>query len=70
MNIININTDYINLAQFLKLAAIVGSGGEAKIFLAEIDVFVNGELEDRRGRKLYDNDVVNVHGEDFIIKCI
>lgn len=60
---IEISTDYIPLGQFLKLANIVESGGMVKIFLAEFEVFVNGELESRRGRKLYVGDTVEI--EEF-----
>ncbi|MGP4059667.1 S4 domain-containing protein YaaA [Halobacillus litoralis] len=60
---IGITTEYIPLGQFLKLANIVESGGMVKIFLAEFEVFVNGELENRRGRKLYLGDTVEI--EEF-----
>ena len=58
---------YITLQQFLKLKDIISSGGEAKFFLAENDVRVNGETEKRRGRKLYPGDVVTVKGRKFEI---
>ncbi|RPF51138.1 S4 domain-containing protein YaaA [Aquisalibacillus elongatus] len=58
--IIEIDTNEITLGQFLKLANIIDSGGMAKVFLKEFDVYVNGELDDRRGRKLKLNDVVEV----------
>ncbi|ARI75518.1 S4 domain-containing protein YaaA [Halobacillus mangrovi] len=60
---IEISTEYIPLGQFLKLANVVESGGMVKIFLSEFDVFVNGELENRRGRKLYLGDTVEI--EEF-----
>ncbi|MFQ3546310.1 S4 domain-containing protein YaaA [Halobacillus rhizosphaerae] len=60
---IEISTEYIPLGQFLKLANVVESGGMVKIFLAEFEVYVNGELENRRGRKLYLGDTVEV--EEF-----
>ena len=47
-----INSEYITLAQFLKLEGFIGSGGEAKYFLQEVEVELNGELENRRGKKL------------------
>jgi ribosome-associated protein len=55
----------IRLGQLLKLAGVVDSGGELKVLLAETDVLVNGELEDRRGRQLHDGDVVTVAGDEF-----
>ncbi|MCA0972350.1 S4 domain-containing protein YaaA [Halobacillus litoralis] len=60
---IEISTEYIPLGQFLKLANVVESGGMVKIFLAEFEVYVNGELEARRGRKLYLGDTVEI--EEF-----
>ena len=52
--------DYIKLDQFLKLTDIAASGGEAKLMIRSGEVSVNGEMELRRGRKLYDKDVVSV----------
>ena len=57
---IGITTEYITLGQFLKLANIFESGGMIKGFLQDEGALVNGELEHRRGRKLYPNDVVEV----------
>ena len=58
----------IDLDQFLKLANIVGSGGEAKHLIRSGTILVNGQTETRRGRKLRHGDVVNVHGEDYVIE--
>ncbi|GEN31235.1 S4 domain protein YaaA [Cerasibacillus quisquiliarum] len=55
---INITTEYITLGQLLKLANIFESGGMIKQFLQEQGVFVNGEVEKRRGRKLYPGDII------------
>jgi ribosome-associated protein len=62
---IAIRGDMIRLGQLLKLADVVDSGGELKALLAETDVLVNGELEDRRGRQLHDGDVVTVAGDEL-----
>ena len=59
---------YITLGIVLKLGKIISTGGEAKIFLSENEVLVNGEKENRRGRKLYNNDKVEVAGNVFLIK--
>ena len=59
---IQITTEYMTLGQFLKRVDVIQSGGEAKIFLAEYTVFVNGETENRRGRKLYGGDQVEIPG--------
>ncbi|MCB8932684.1 MAG: S4 domain-containing protein YaaA [Chthonomonadaceae bacterium] len=53
-----LKTEYITLGQLLKAAHIVGGGGEAKALLAEGGVRVNGEEDNRRGRKLRSGDVV------------
>jgi ribosome-associated protein len=58
-----IRGDMIRLGQLLKLAGVVDTGGELKALLAETDVLVNGELEDRRGRQLHDGDLVTVAGD-------
>jgi ribosome-associated protein len=50
----------IELAQFLKLQRVVGSGGEAKLLVQSGQVMVNGQVETRRGRKLQPGDVVQL----------
>lgn len=57
-----ISTEYIALGQFLKLADVISTGGMAKWFLSEHEIFINGEQDQRRGRKLYPNDQVNIPG--------
>ena len=52
----------ITLGQFLKVASLASSGGEAKMMIAFGAVNVNGEKEQRRGRKLAPGDVVQVDG--------
>ena len=51
------------LGQALKVAGLVGSGGEAKVLIQAGEVLVNGEVETRRGRKLEEGDVVEVGDE-------
>jgi ribosome-associated protein len=60
---IEIRGDMIRLGQLLKLASVVGSGGDAKAMLAAGLVTVNGEQETRRGRQLHDGDVIDADGE-------
>ncbi|RIW31569.1 S4 domain-containing protein YaaA [Bacillus salacetis] len=57
---IAIDTEYITLGQFLKLADVIQSGGMAKWFLSEYEVYVNGEQDQRRGRKLRVGDRVEL----------
>ncbi len=55
---VEIKKEPIRLSQFLKLANVVQDGIEAKIRITEGDVYVNGAIELRRGRKLVSNDLV------------
>lgn len=59
----------MTLTQVLKEANIISSGGQGKWYLAENTVFVDGEPENRRGRKLYAGMMVEIPGEGtFFIK--
>jgi len=58
-----IRGEMIRLGELLKLAGVVGTGGEAKHLLASTEVRVNGELESRRGRQLRAGDEVLVGDE-------
>jgi ribosome-associated protein len=60
MKKIAISTEYITLGQLLKLADCISTGGEAKAFLQEKGVLVNGQPDNRRGRKLVPGDTVQV----------
>lgn len=57
---IQIDDTFITLGQFLKHANIIASGGMAKPFLMEYPIEVNGEPENRRGRKLYAGDTIDI----------
>ncbi len=63
-----ITTDYIKLDSFLKAVSAVGSGGEAKVLIADGEVRVNGEVELRRGRKLRPGDVVEFAGHRYTVE--
>lgn len=67
MEAIQINDDYIKLGQALKLAGLVSSGVEAKAVIQEGEVTVNGEVDTRRGRKLYPQDVFCYQGEEVTV---
>lgn len=62
MQDIKIDEEFITLGQFLKITDAISSGGMAKWFLQEHAVYVNGEVDDRRGRKLRNGDIVNIPG--------
>ena len=68
MKKITINTEYITLGQFLKFADIISNGGEAKSYLAYNEVYINDELDVRRGRKLRHGDKVVVEEQEFVIE--
>ncbi|HAC66015.1 MAG TPA: RNA-binding protein [Cyanothece sp. UBA12306] len=58
----------IKLAQFLKWKGLVKSGGEAKLRIQGGEVFVNGILETRRGRKLITGDQVTIDYETYQVQ--
>lgn len=55
----------IRLGQLLKLAGIVDSGSEVKVFLAAGPVLVNDQPEARRGRQLHPGDTIRVGAHDL-----
>ena len=59
---------YITLSQFLKKTGIATTGGQAKYLVKELDITVNGEKEDRRGKKLYSGDEVIIDGRKYIVE--
>jgi ribosome-associated protein len=63
----NAQREYIKLDQFLKLADVVSTGGQAKVLILDGAVQVNGVVETRRGRKLYDGDRVEVDGDEMVV---
>ena len=67
MRDVSIRDDTIRLGQLLKLAGVVGSGGEARALIEEGAVRVNGDVEKRRGRQLQRGEVVALGGEELRI---
>jgi ribosome-associated protein len=57
----------IRLGQYLKLAGLVSTGGEAKYLIQEGQVRVNGEVETRRKRQLHVGDTVELEGRAFTV---
>ena len=68
MEIIKLREEYIKLGQALKAANLVEDGVEAKYAIQDGEVKVNQETETRRGRKLYDGDVIYYNGEEIRIE--
>lgn len=67
METLYLKDDFIKLGQALKAAGLVESGVDAKFVIQDGLVKVNGEVDDRRGRKLYDGDVVEFEGNEIKI---
>ncbi|MCT4383169.1 S4 domain-containing protein YaaA [Leuconostoc suionicum] len=65
---VRITTEYITLTQLLKEENIISSGGQAKYYLMDFPVLLNGETENRRGKKLYDHDEIVIDGETYVIE--
>lgn len=64
-----IHTEFIKLEAFLKLANAVPSGGMAKNFIQNGEVFVNGVPCTMRGKKLVPGDRVRFDGAEFTVVC-
>jgi ribosome-associated protein len=60
-----INKEPVELYKVLKFEGLVGTGGEAKMVVAEGLVSVNGEVEMRKRCKLKSGDVVEFNGEQL-----
>lgn len=64
---INIKTQYITLGQFIKTVDLVNSGGESKHFLLNNEVLINNKPDNRRGRKLYKDDLIEINNVKYRI---
>ncbi|AAK77990.1 ribosome-associated protein [Clostridium acetobutylicum] len=67
MKEVSINTEFIKLDSLLKWCGAVTLGSEAKMYILNGDVKVNGEVEIRRGKKIYKGDNVEFEGETYKI---
>ncbi|MEJ2763103.1 RNA-binding S4 domain-containing protein [Photobacterium sp. MCCC 1A19761] len=66
---VEVSSQPIELYKVLKIANAVSGGGEAKFAIAEGYVAVNGELEQRKRRKVYDGDVIEFNEEFYLVIC-
>lgn len=66
--IVEIDSEYLTLSQLLKGAGIISTGGQAKAYLAEYDVFIDDEQDQRRGRKIYPGSQVKIPSINSIFK--
>lgn len=67
MREVSIRDEFIKLGQAMKLSGLVDSGAEAKEEIVNGNVLVNGEKEERRGRKLYKGDIICFNNEEVKI---
>lgn len=65
MKIIYINTPFIKLGQLLKLIGLIQNGSEAKSYLESHEILVNEIHENRRGRKIFENDVISIENQVY-----
>ena len=63
----NWRSELIKLGQALKLAGVVEDGVEAKYAINDGLVLVNGEVENRRGRKIHPGDTISYDGKDIYV---
>ncbi len=67
METVKITTDYITLGQLLKLTDVISNGGEAKTYLATHPVTIDGEPDNRRGRKIYPGSTVVLEEKTVLV---
>ena len=60
---IEVTEQPIELCKLLKIANVVSGGGEAKIVISEGYVYLNGEVEFQKRKKIYDGDVIEFNGD-------
>lgn len=63
-----IKGDYITLQNYLKYNDYISSGAESKVYLLNNKVYLNGDLEQRRGKKCYPGDVIEINGHRDVIE--
>ncbi|HPZ22385.1 MAG TPA: S4 domain-containing protein YaaA [Bacillota bacterium] len=64
---LKIHTQLITLGQFLKLVGLVSTGGQAKEYIANNSILVNGIAAEQRGKKIYPGDVVRVNNSEYTV---
>ena len=62
---VKIHTDYIELQQLLKLTDWISTGGEAKIAVKKLNIYVNGIKERKKKKKLFPGDKVVIQGKEY-----
>ncbi|SMC28409.1 ribosome-associated protein [Clostridium acidisoli DSM 12555] len=67
MKEIKVETDIIKLDAFLKWSGVATQGSEAKFYIKNGDIKLNGNVETQRGKKLVKGDIVEFDGESYKI---
>lgn len=65
---VSITTEFIKLEALLKLANLVGTGGESKMLIQDGQASVNGEVCTMRGKKLRPGDTVQFQGQEILVQ--
>lgn len=68
--VVNISRQPVELYKILKFEGLVGTGGEAKLVIADGQVKVNGELELRKRRKIVDGDSIEFARQRLSIRLV
>lgn len=63
-----VRTDYVCLGQFLKLANLISTGGEAKEYLSRHKILIDNIEDNRRGRKLFPGSVIEVQDKSYVVR--
>lgn len=67
MKKIKIKTEYITIGQFIKYIGLVSQGSDIKSFIIENKIYVDGEIENRRGRKVYRQSIIKINDLVYMI---
>ena len=68
--LVDISVQPIELCKLLKIANMVGGGGEAKIVISEGYVLLNNEVEFQKRKKVYHNDIIEFNGETIQVNLV
>ena len=70
MREVEISKEPVELYKLLKFEGLAASGGEAKFFIAEGNVLVNGEVETRKRKKIVSGDIIELGQEKLQVKLM
>lgn len=68
MRTADINKEPVELYKILKFEGLVTTGGEAKLFIGDGQVRVNGAVETQRRKKIVHGDVIEFRGERLQVR--